>query len=321
MTKTIATHSGAFHADESLAVFMLKTLPRVHRCWTRDADVIAKADVVVDVGGEYVPERNRFDHHQRGFEHSFDATHTIKLSSAGLIYKHFGKQVIASILNWPLADPRLDLLYIRMYDEFVEGFDGIDNGVNRYPSDVKPRYKDGTGIASRVARLNPWWNEEGVDVMQSSCLTQLQMTGEEFTDKVRYTALSWLPAREIVEKGLTTRFDVDASGHIILFEQFSPWKEHLHILEKETNVPEAQQPLYVIYPDESGKWRVQAVPKESESFESRKPLPEPWRGVRDDALSTLSGIPGCIFVHASGFIGGNATKDGAIQMAKKALTF
>lgn len=44
-----------------------------------------------------------------------------------------------------------------------------------------------------------------------------------------------------------------------------------------------------------------------------------WRGIRDQALSDLSGIPGCIFVHAGGFIGGNASKEGALQMATKAL--
>lgn len=27
--------------------------------------------MVVDVGAEYNVERNRFDHHQRGFEHTF----------------------------------------------------------------------------------------------------------------------------------------------------------------------------------------------------------------------------------------------------------
>ena len=102
---------------------------------------------------------------------------------------------------------------------------------------------------------------------------------------------------------------------------------------------EFNQPIYVIYPDETGKnWRVQAVPVSPESFESRKALPEAWRGVRDDELSKLSGIEGCVFVHASGFIGGtsnlffscqsslfiiyltgNATKEGAMKMAKTAL--
>jgi hypothetical protein len=29
-------------------------------------------------------------------------------------------------------------------------------------------------------------------------------------------------------------------------------------------------------------------------------MPEPWRGVRDDALSQLTGVDGCIFCHATG---------------------
>ena len=56
------------------------------------------------------------------------------------------------------------------------------------------------------------------------------------------------------------------------------------------------------------------------SFESRKALPAEWRGFRDDQLSEVSGIPGCVFVHASGFIGGSQTYEGAVAMAKKALT-
>jgi len=90
-----------------------------------------------------------------------------------------------------------------------------------------------------------------------------------------------------------------------------------------------------VYPDESGNWRVQAVPVSPESFESRKALPESWRGLRDDVLSETSGVSGGIFVHASGFIGGkllccrlhnvtklipgNKTKEGALQLAKLAL--
>ena len=45
-----------------------------------------------------------------------------------------------------------------------------------------------------------------------------------------------------------------------------------------------------------------------------------WWGLRDDELSTACGIPGCIFVHANGFIGGNASKEAALQMALKSLS-
>lgn len=56
-------------------------------------------------------------------------------------------------------------------------------------------------------------------------------------------------------------------------------------------------------------------------FESRMPLPSPWRGLRDDELSKESGIPGCVFVHMSGFIGGNQTYEGALAMARAALKY
>lgn len=68
---------------------------------------------------------------------------------------------------------------------------------------------------------------------------------------------------------------------------------------------EPDRAIYVLYPeDTSGNWRVQAVSVSNDSFESRKALPEAWRGLRDEELSKVSGIEGCIFVHASGFIGG-----------------
>lgn len=44
-----------------------------------------------------------------------------------------------------------------------------------------------------------------------------------------------------------------------------------------------------------------------------------WRGLRDAELSKVSSIEGCVFAHASGFIGGNKTKEGALQMAIKSL--
>ena len=51
----------------------------------------------------------------------------------------------------------------------------------------------------------------------------------------------------------------------------------------------------------------------------RVPLPESWRGLRDKELDTVSGVSGCIFVHSSGFIGGNTSYEGALKMATRAL--
>jgi uncharacterized UPF0160 family protein len=107
----------------------------------------------------------------------------------------------------------------------------------------------------------------------------------------------------------------------MVFEgQSVPWKDHLYTIEEQQGGE--RKVLYVLYPEDetpSAKWRIQAVPVSKDSFESRKPLPEAWRGYRDEKLDDISGVPGGVFIHASGFIGGNETFDGAKAMALKAL--
>lgn len=68
-----------------------------------------------------------------------------------------------------------------------------------------------------------------------------------------------------------------------------------------------------------GKWRIRAVGEENVLFKNRKDLPDAWKGLRDERLDEVSGIPGGVFIHASGFIGGNKSFDGALAMAQKAL--
>ncbi len=61
---------------------------------TRDPELLKTLDVIIDVGGEYDAGNNRFDHHQKGFEEVFGSGFDkIKLSSAGLVYKHFGREI------------------------------------------------------------------------------------------------------------------------------------------------------------------------------------------------------------------------------------
>jgi Uncharacterised protein family (UPF0160) len=54
---------------------------------TRDPSILNTCDIVVDVGAIYDESKQRFDHHQRGFDEVFGHGFTTKLSSAGLIYK------------------------------------------------------------------------------------------------------------------------------------------------------------------------------------------------------------------------------------------
>ncbi|GAA5888747.1 hypothetical protein JCM5296_000090 [Sporobolomyces johnsonii] len=322
-----AVHSGTFHADEALAVFLLRLLPRfasMELKRSRDPAVLDGATLIADVGGVYDPETLRFDHHQRGFDEVFGHGFKTKLSSAGLVYKHFGKEILSTVLSQPIDSPLVSTLWLKMYADFVEAFDGIDNGVTQYISSEPPLYRSRTDISSRVGALNPRWNEESSDAILDERFEQAsQLAGKEFLARLDYLEKAWLPAREIVQRAVEKRKDVHPSGKVLVFDEFAPWKEHLHILEQDLAIPADELPLYALYPEDSkkpeSKWRIQAVPVTAESFESRKALPEAWRGVRDDQLSQLTGIDGCVFVHAAGFIGGNATKDGAMTMAIKAL--
>ena len=52
------------------------------------------------------------------------------------------------------------MLWLKLYDDFVEAIDGIDNGISQYPSDLKPKYKSRTDLSARVGYLNPSWNDK-----------------------------------------------------------------------------------------------------------------------------------------------------------------
>ena len=72
------------NADDVFSVAALKYIyPSFKLIRTRDMELISKADVVIDVGGEHNPETGRFDHHQRGGAGARE--NGIPFSSFGLI--------------------------------------------------------------------------------------------------------------------------------------------------------------------------------------------------------------------------------------------
>lgn len=336
---TIGTHNGHFHADEALAVYMLRLLPTYASSSlirTRDPKLLETCHTVVDVGGEYDDGRKRYDHHQRGFTTTFPGRPT-KLSSAGLVYMHFGKSIIAQTLGEAVSEQseEVSILWNKIYESFIEALDAHDNGISVYDpaaissAGIEKRFSDGGfSLGAMVGRLNPNWNDptpsdpvEAQKLEDEKFLKASQRIGEEFQHDLEYYAKSWLPARSIVQAAYSQRLSHDPSGRILVFDgQSVPWKDHLYTLESQdsSNV----QVTYVLYPEKptpDAKWRIQAVPVSKDSFESRKALPQAWRGFRDEELSKVTGVEGGVFVHAAGFIGGNKSFEGAMAMARKAL--
>jgi uncharacterized UPF0160 family protein len=328
--KVIGTHSGTFQADEAMGCWMLRQLPEYRNARivrSRDPVILGPLPIVIDVGGIYDHAKLRYDHHQRGYDERFpfpriglkmEEPRCTKLSASGLVYLHYGKQVIQQF--YPSLPPHaLDLAYVKLYDTLLEALDAIDTGVELVPVGTTPVYKDSTGLASRVGRLNPRWNEEeevDPDVRFSEAV---QICGIDFVSCLTAIVESDLPARDFVERALLQRYETCPSGEVIALEAGGmPWKNHLYDLERVHNV----DPLikFVLYEDSlGGMWRIQAVTVEGSGFTNRLSLPEEWRGVRDEDLEGVTKIVGSRFVHAAGFIGGATTYEGVVQMAQTSL--
>lgn len=321
----IGTHNGMFHCDESLACFLLKLLPQYKDAEivrTRDDAVLDKCDIVVDVGGKYDPANHRYDHHQRGFAETGSSVipgkpWPIKLSSAGLVYCHFGRDILKTLAADTLDEKDLEPIFNYVYEHFVQEIDAIDNGIPM--CEGEPKYKMTTSLSSRVANLNPPWNAPPEDPNSLVRFEKaMALTGSEFVERVRYAVDSWWPARKYVLNAINERFQVHESGRIMELKTFCPWKGHFFELMKELQL-DARGVNFLIFENTDSTWRVQGVPESEQSFVGDIFLHPEWRGLRDEELCKVSGIEGCIFAHASGFIGGNRTREGALQMAVKSL--
>ena len=141
---TIGTHSGAFQADEALGVWLLRQLPQYESApliRSRDMEKLKPLTIVIDVAGTYDHDLLRYDHHQRGFFETFDGENKAakdggrpdvtgpetatgefktKLSASGLVYKHYGREVLIRLHPSLSANPdALDWVYRKMYDDVM----------------------------------------------------------------------------------------------------------------------------------------------------------------------------------------------------------
>lgn len=256
-----------------------------------------------------------------------------------MIYLHFGKDIIARHTKLTAESETVTLLWEKLYTDFVEALDANDNGISVYdPAETKnleKRFHDGgVSLGSLVGDLNNDYSddegssspatkspEQSQAAEDARFLTASDLMGQVFLRKLTHYHRSWLPARTKIAEAYSQLASLTPPlNQILILERALPWKDHLTTIE---STQQSRSPvLYVLYAESEApdaKWRIQAVAVSPESFESRKPLPERWRGLRDDVLSEAIGLDGCIFVHASGFIGGNKTRDGALEMARRAV--
>ena len=285
---TIATHDGPFHADDVLAVAILQAWHgecRVIR--TRDANRLATADIVVDVGG------GRYDHHQPGGNGV--RPNGIPYAAAGLVWREYGDLLCG------------DLDVARRVEEMlIQPVDAADTGLDLLGPPAQPTGLRPVTLQSIVVWHNPVNATDGV---YDEAFAQAVALMEAILDRAITAARAAVRGeREI--RAAVDAYDATGGGPVIVFEAWAPG-----CVQAAANTPA----LYAIFPATNGTWRVQAVPEGPTSRRSRRLLPEHWRGLEGAALAEVSGVADAVFCHPAGFIAGAASCEGALALAEEAL--
>ncbi|MCF2947054.1 MYG1 family protein [Paraglaciecola aquimarina] len=283
---TIVTHNGSFHADDVFSIAALKCIfPSFKLVRTRSTELIAKADIVIDVGGIYESDLGRFDHHQRGGAGARE--NGVPYSSFGLIWKKYGVEICQG--NQEVADA-VDAGLVSVIDAIDCGHvDGIYEGIS---------------LSQTISMFNPSWQEEGD---YDACFDQAVDFAGRILARFIASCSGGISAKEIVAKAIKSAQD----PRVIVLDKYVPWKRTVHTLTTKA--------LYIVYPSQTGQWRIQAVPVEPGSFEDKKPLPKEWAGLSDQALQEVTGINDAMFCHNGRFIAGSESFESTMKMATLAL--
>jgi len=283
---TIATHNGNFHADDVFSIAALKHIyPSFKLIRTRDLELIGKANIVIDVGGEYDAEAGRFDHHQRGG--AGERENGIPYSSFGLIWKKYGLEICQG--NQEVANS--------VDTSLVSTIDAVDCG---HVEGVA----QGISLSQTISMFNPTWQE---DSHFDTCFDEAVEFAVRVLTRFIASASGGINAKDIVAKAIENAKD----PRVIVLDKYTPWKTSVLRL--------SQEALFMVYPSQSGQWRIQTVPVELGSFEDRKPLPKPWAGLSEQALKDVTGLDDAMFCHNGLFIAGCESFESTMKMAEMAL--
>ncbi len=289
--KKLITHNGSFHADDVFATATLSLLHdgKVEVIRTRDPEMIKTGDIVFDVGAAYDAEKNLFDHHQAGGAGKRE--NGIPYAAFGLVWKKFGAETCGSEEVANMIEERL-----------VQSVDAYDNGFSLAKTvlpDVYPYMID-----SVIFSFRPTWKEKGTD--EDAQFSEAVNFAKQLLLREIHRATDRLEGMNKVKE----IYGRSADKKIIILDDDYPWSEVLG---------EFPEPLFVVHPRNDGKWEAAAVRVNRFEFKNRKDFPNSWAGKRDQDLAEVSGVPDAIFCHNNVFTAVAGSKEGAIELAKRAL--
>ncbi len=276
MALLLGTHSGSFHADDVLAAALIRVFldrdAEVVR--SRDPDVLAKADIVFDVGHVFDPEAGRFDHHQREYEGD--------RSSAGMVLDHLEAE--------GHVPPQLAARY---REELVDYVDAVDVGA-RQPEHGVPCFSMIVGVLNERAGDDfDRWYERAVGL------------AIDVVEGIRAGVERANADAEAVRRAM--REAEEAGRRTLHLDRYLKWKPAYFAAGG------ADHPTDLVLFPGRGDWRLVTIPVAEGSREDKVKLPERWAGLEGEELEEASGIAGARFCHRNRFIAAFATRASALE--------
>ena len=279
----VVTHSGPFHADEVFAYALLRVFlgEELELLRTRDAALIARADIAIDVGGEYDPPRRRFDHHQRAYHGP--------LSSAGMV------------LSWLEHAGKLSVrLAAQVRADWVDYIDAVDNG-RRSPGGGVPCL---SLIVATLAEQAHSPADFDARFLEAAAMCEGVLRGLVAMEHRSEEASSAV---------LAAMRNAEATGsRVLVFDRHYKWKRAYFEHGGGHHASD-----YVLFPDDDGGWRLLGIPDEAGSFGLKRPLPAEWAGLVDDELASVVGVAGAKFCHKNRFLAVFASEAAASAAIRK----
>lgn len=323
---TIITHNGLFHMDEVTSYAMLDYLfPYNTLIRTRDMSIITDDSIVIDVGEVYNPTLNKFDHHQKSFNETFYSKSIIPMSSTGLIYKHYGMQILKKFCSenhFNIDKEQYKKAFNYFYDNFCSEIDAFDNGIRQYSDNfydaldsgiIIRKYYTSLSLGQLIAKQN--YVDISDDKQQLKAFKRASsLVWNMFVGVMTHyfsTLIKNIDDCKIFDNAMKERFSYDKSGFITVIKvECDSWKQCLR--EYEHKNPGEPKINFIVYPNASHTWNIRTI--SDQQFKTRKDL------LSFEELKKLVSKPyEVIFVHTKLFVGGAETIETCVEMGKASL--
>lgn len=225
---------------------------------------------------------------------------------------HFGEEAITNLTG--LSDYKdLQILHERVYFDFLQAIDCIDNQVERCT--YGENYQDYTSWWMTVERFNmPWHLPPDQHKENERFLEAMDKIGGCFSTVLNYYVSRWLPWRFIVEKAYYTRKTFHPSGLFLHLSEPCGWKTHLADLQMWNRHDESV--LYCVHPN-LGKWIVQFTYDERQPRNEKLLFPKEWRGLQGEELQKKTQVKGLEYIHKRGYIAFARSLDAAKELCER----